>query len=103
MKQNQGFFLIELIVASMILLILVLAFTSLLTGSFTGIFRAGRKSQDLYYAQELIDKAILDGTTSEQELKITINGTLHTVLGEKVIVGEDEGLDVTITTFLPKR
>ena len=45
---NQGFSLLEVIVALAVLLLIIIAFTTLFTFSFGGIFSQGRKSEALY-------------------------------------------------------
>ncbi len=91
--------------ASVILLIVVLSFSALLTGSFTGIFRAGNRSQDLYEAQKAIDRVSLsipiDTDTNPLSISFEDSTIIH-VDGKTITIGESEGLNVNIMTFLPK-
>ncbi len=75
-KNSQGgFSLIEVMIAMVIMLIIISAFTVLFTSSFTGIFRAGSKSESLYRAQAEMDHAINSGDVGEMSsLKIPFNG-----------------------------
>jgi len=53
---KEGFSLVEVLVAMLVLLILVVAFTQLLSWSFSTIFNEGRKSQAIATAMEETDK-----------------------------------------------
>jgi len=53
---KEGFSLVEVLVAMLVLLILVVAFTPLLSWSFNTIFNEGRKSQAIATAMEETDK-----------------------------------------------
>ncbi|WP_449240718.1 type IV pilus modification PilV family protein [Desulfoscipio gibsoniae] len=53
---KEGFSLIEVLVAIVILLILVVAFTQLLSLNFSTIFNEGRKSKAIAIAMEKTDK-----------------------------------------------
>ena len=65
LKSEQGFTLVEVIVALAILMIIVFAFTQLFTTSFSGIFVAGRKSESLFNVQADMDNAINDGVITD--------------------------------------
>ncbi len=47
-KAEKGFSLVEVIVAMAVLLLIIIAFTTLFTFAFGGIFYQGRKSEALY-------------------------------------------------------
>ena len=48
MRSSHGFSLVEIIVAMAVLMIVIIAFTTLFTFAFGGIFSQGRKSEALY-------------------------------------------------------
>ncbi len=58
LRANQAFSLVEVIVAMAVLLLILIAFTTLFTFAFGGIFYQGRKSEALYeeVQKELEDK-----------------------------------------------
>ena len=55
---EKGFVFMENIVAMSILAIIVVAFTTLLTNSFKGIYSAGTKSEDMFTVQKEMENAI---------------------------------------------
>lgn len=60
-KKEDGFSLVELILAVFIMAIIIVAFTNLITVSIQGIFGAGSKSSALFDAQEQMDNYISGG------------------------------------------
>ena len=108
-KKEEGFTIIEVLIALTILVIIIFSFTTLYTTSFTGIFRAGDKSEALFDLQEEIDNAIAEGPSSEfEEATLTIKFDNEevtkevTVSGEpKHIVQEYEDRSVDLFYFLP--
>lgn len=101
---EEGFTLIEVIIAITILMIVIFAFTTLYTTSFSGIFSAGRKSEALFLAQEAMDNLIAEEVNSGTET-LTIEFVQRTisVTGEELEVPyEYEGRTGTIYYFLPK-
>jgi len=104
-KKEEGFTIIEVLIALTILVIIIFSFTTLYTTSFTGIFRAGDKSEALFDLQEEIDNAIAEGPSSEFEeatLTIKFDNEEVTVSGKpKHIVQEYEDRSVDLFYFLP--
>ena len=105
---QDGFSLVEILVAFVILLIVITAVTPLFTTSYAGIFRAGRKSNALYQAQRDIESAINVGTALNSDpLTITFPGvpsitlTLQGKIETKTYPAEAN--NVSVTVFLPKR
>jgi len=86
LKKQEGFTIIEVILASLILVIIIFAFMTISTSSITGIFGAGRKSSALFEAQDYMDNSIDAGpgqdVVEETTHEIGFNGTQITVSGE---------------------
>ncbi len=57
---EKGFTLVEVLIAVFILLIIVIAFTTLFTSSFRGITSSGSRSETLFSLQEDIERNIDD-------------------------------------------
>lgn len=55
---EKGFTLVEVLVAMTIIMIVLTAYTVLFTTSFEGIYRAGQKSEELFWAQGNIETLI---------------------------------------------
>jgi prepilin-type N-terminal cleavage/methylation domain-containing protein len=104
-KNNTGFTLVEVMVAFAILAIMIFAIINIFNLSYSGIFRAGRKSEALFYAQENMDNSIAGGIESGSELTthvIVFGGESITVTGEeKEIDYNYEGFPGTLKYFLP--
>ncbi len=102
-KDEYGFTLVEILIAVTILAISVFAFTTLFTGSFTGIFNAGHKSDALFKAQEEMDNIISENTgNGEEVLVIVFDQKTISVSGEKKIIPyEHEGRKGNLHYFLP--
>lgn len=104
-KNENGFSLVELLVAMAILMIVVMSFTLLYTTSFTGIFGAGRKSEAIFGAQEDIDNFIAGGTAEEGDnLTIVFDNKTIIVEGkEEIIIHEyEDGRSVRLYYFYPR-
>jgi len=102
--REEGFSLVEVLVALAVLTIIIFAFTTLFTSSFSGIFRAGRKSASLYEAQAALDHVIEQGTASTAaEVTILFGSIAVNVKGEEV-TEEYQYEDRTgqLVYFLPK-
>jgi len=69
-KNQEGFTLVEIIVALTILMIFLFSFMTLFTTSITGIFGAGEKTSALFTAQKDMDNAI-DGGPNNDEAVVT--------------------------------
>jgi prepilin-type N-terminal cleavage/methylation domain-containing protein len=102
-QQKDGFTLVELLVAIAILMIAIFAFTTLFTTSFSGIFRAGRKSEALFTAQEELDNLIAEGVSSPDMAHTIVFTNLDVeVDGEHIeIPYEYEGRSGILHYFLP--
>ncbi|KJS14202.1 MAG: hypothetical protein VR67_01670 [Peptococcaceae bacterium BRH_c8a] len=82
-KNYKGFALVEILVALTVLSITVIAFTGLLTHSFSGIFEAGKKSDALYTAQDNMENKIAKKDGSGQKLDLVF-GSQYTVWGKEL-------------------
>jgi len=60
LNAEKGFTLVEVLIAVFILLIIVIAFTTLFTSSFQGITSSGSRSETLFGLQENIEGDIND-------------------------------------------
>ncbi len=58
LKHENGFSLVEVLIAVFILLIIVITFTTLFTSSFRGITSSGSRSETLFGLQENIESDI---------------------------------------------
>lgn len=106
LANQHGFSLVEIIVAFVVMLIVITAVTPLFTSSYTGVFRAGRKSSVLQQAQSDIEATIRIGTTlNDDPLDIEFPGVpLIRVYGKiETIIHPTDTHNVAITVFLPKR
>lgn len=65
---HDGFSLIEVLVAMTLIMVVLFAYTLLFTSSFDGIFRAGRKSEELFSAQGNIESLIAVGDGTEGQV-----------------------------------
>jgi prepilin-type N-terminal cleavage/methylation domain-containing protein len=94
---KKGFSLIEVIIASSILLIIVISFAALLSTSFAGIFGAGKNSRALFQAQQEIETVIVKGLAPGIDtLRVTFPSTTVTVSGSVY-----EGSSGKLRVFLP--
>lgn len=66
-NREEGFTIIEIIIALFILMVILFAFTTLFTGSISGIFGAGHKSSALYEAQREMDNEISEGLNDQYD------------------------------------
>lgn len=102
-KEN-GFTLVELIVALAILSIGIFAFSYMFSSSFANVFTAGRKSSSLLSAQEELELQIAVGTaTDSEELSVFLpDGTEIKIPGEFATgTYMYENKTGTVTTFIP--
>ncbi len=105
-KAEKGFSLVEVMVAMAVLLIIVIAFSTLFTFAFGGIFSQGRKSEALYEEvqkelEELYETGNSDGT---DELVIGFVNASSTISVTGAIVTEPYTYDDrtnNIYTFIP--
>lgn len=99
---KKGFSLIEVIIASSILLIIVFSFAALLSTSFAGIFGAGRNSRTLFEAQQELEAAIAAGssTPGTDPLTVTFPSASVTVT---VIGRNHQDSSGKLSVFLPNR
>jgi len=104
LNKESGFALVEVLVALVILVIIIFAFTTLFTSSFQGIFRAGNKSEALFESQEEIDQFIAEGGSSGVDtITIEFSNLVIEPEGEvKVITYNYENFSGELTYFLPQ-
>jgi len=107
LKKQEGFTLVEIIVALAILVIVVFSFTTLYSTTFSGIFRAGDKSKALFEAQDQMDTSISKGFPDvTEDSKLTIDFDKVTVEVEGKVknlyyMDENEEHTVELFYFLP--
>ncbi len=119
LKNENGFSLVEVMVAMVVLLIFVVAFSALFTDSFSIIFSSGRKSEAQYQAQEAsewvlsgVDPATVSGITitpvPEFTIEIENNAIDDLVIGGDQLTYSDSYIStrgntgtVDITIFIP--
>ncbi len=98
---QSGFSLVELLIAMVVLVIAVTAFTGMLTSGMSGIARAGEKSTHMYLSQEELEKKISTGTTVGTLLTVTFKDLSSIAIpGETV---EFSNGNVSISAFIPRR
>ncbi|MDW7651432.1 MAG: Calx-beta domain-containing protein [Bacillota bacterium] len=97
---EDGFTLIEILVAIAILAIMIAALTPLFISSFTGIFTAGRKSGTQYLVQQEIEKAIAGDSGADATFipSTSIEGISGTIV--EVQKEYESGKIVTVKTFV---
>ncbi len=81
-KGEEGFTLVEVLIATLILLIVVIAFTNLFTTSYLGITGSGERSETLFELQKHL----------EQEAEQNYGSAIH--VGAKEIVFNNNGVTV---------
>ncbi len=110
-KAEKGFSLVEIIVAMALLLLIIIAFTTLFTFAFGGIFSQGRKSEALYeVVQNELEVLYEQGNTGGPDIlpisfdggaiaPIEVDGLIET----KEYTYEDQSgtRSRTIYTFIP--
>jgi prepilin-type N-terminal cleavage/methylation domain-containing protein len=106
LNAEKGFSLIEVLIAVFILLIIVIAFTTLFTSSFRGITSSGSRSEKLFILQKNIESDINDLENAE------IVGNVNIEFNDGVIIpGEhrafkqdiDDQKEVVIDVFVYKK
>jgi len=105
LKKEEGFTLVEIIIALTILFIVIISFTILFTTGFSGIFGAGRKSEALYKAQEEMDNTIIRGAENlaSEPLNIKFDNINIDVSGEEIeVYYEYEGRTGVLHYFVPE-
>ena len=104
-KNEEGFTLVEIILAFTLLVIMSAAIITMFTTGFSGVFRAGSKSEALFEAQNLMDNAIVGGSGETPALvtyEINFGGPSIDVKGEVIdIKYQYDGFSGTIYYFLP--
>lgn len=110
LRREEGFTLVEVLVAMIIFLIIVLAMTSFLGGSYLSLTRAGNKAATVFEAQSELEKALDDPDYNEAEeiervpgyeveiFNRRISGTKITV---KEIYDEEQNREVNYVAFKP--
>ena len=103
-KNEEGFTLVEVIVAFVLLVIMLYALITVFTTGSSGIFRAGRKSEALFETQKSIDNSIAEGLSNEAVITphlITFEGHPPLVVYGEVKEEDLDGFTGTIYYFLP--
>ena len=104
-NKQDGFTILEIIIAIAVLMIFLFAFMTLSTSSIGGIFGAGEKSSALFDAQRRVDREIDDGPASGNvvNLSIKFNGyELPPITAEEIeIPYEYDGHTGTLYYFYP--
>ncbi len=113
--KNNGFSLIENMIAILIMLIISIAYTALFTNAFTGVYSAGYKSEALLTAQDDLENAIADSNfigndIGKKSFTVTItrgdtgiNDPIN-VTGTEIQVTknyDDDSKNVVLKTFVP--
>jgi len=113
LKRQEGYSLIEVLVATTIFLIAVLAISAILMQGYRAMGSAGRRSVNLHLTQEDMEAAIADPTfdSTDEDVEITrvphqievfggtVSGTLVTV--KRTYSGQTDG-EVTYSYFVPE-
>lgn len=99
---KQGFTLIEIIASLAILGILVITFLPIMTGGFSNIVKTGKKTEDLYKAQNtmeisIVDEEVFDKAEIPIEVKKSGSSTWVKIDTIKGGLSESKGLH----TFIP--
>lgn len=106
MKRNfreNGFSLVEVLIAVSILFLLVITFTVLFTSSYDSIITSGRKSEALYLSQQKVNTAVTPNSSSEMELEVVFTGLNPIVIEGKLNTYSQEyktGRNVFIDLFI---
>ena len=94
---EQGFTLIEVIAAVMIISLVAVTFLPLITSSIQRIKEAGRRMQELYALRSEMERAISEQSSAvEQELTVGPGSFRRTVKGKVIKVGH-------LVTFIRSR
>jgi prepilin-type N-terminal cleavage/methylation domain-containing protein len=96
---EQGFTLIEVIAAVMIISLVAVTFLPLITSSIQRIKEAGRRMQELYALRSEMERAISSEQSSAVEQELTVRGPgsfRRTVKGKVIKVGH-------LVTFIRSR
>ncbi|HSW35683.1 MAG TPA: prepilin-type N-terminal cleavage/methylation domain-containing protein [Candidatus Limnocylindrales bacterium] len=103
LKSEQGFSLLELLMALLILMVIVIAFTPLLLNSIERITYAGDKSEAIYMGQSDLEVAISERITVDgHELVFTFDTTEISVPGGLVEAKTTEGrAEAWLSGFVP--
>lgn len=110
-SNNKGFTITEVLVAMVILIMIILAFETLFTTSYSGIFSAGYKNKALITAQSTIETAI-SSSSGGNDLMPPIyfpepNITLNQIKGQIIEINQPykdangNQMINKLTTFVP--
>lgn len=89
LKQQEGSTLIEILIASVILLIVVLAVSGMLLQGYRVMIASGKKSETLHQAQEEMESAIFDpdfdpGGEGYEDVEVAWDDHTIIIFGEPV-------------------
>lgn len=111
LQREEGYTLVEVLVAMTIFLIMVIAITTFYLNSYADILTAGKRTAAFHEAQQQMEKAIEDPTYEEEgierlfEYELDIFG--RKMSGTKIIVEKtysaEHGRKLTLVTFVSNK
>lgn len=104
LRREEAFTLIEILVALLIFVVILLAFSALFINSYAGVRLGGDKTEQLYQAQYEMEQAIFDFRGEQQDrIDIAFPEITLTVDGRWITVQElyHDNRELSITLFLP--
>lgn len=104
-RSNNGFTLTEVLVALSILLIISVAFLTLLTNSYSDIVISGLKNKALHELQSRIEHSVAEGLPStDKEVIISFPGVENPIKVTGSIIKEEMTVNkrkISIAVFIP--
>ncbi len=71
---EEGFTVVEVLIAMVLLLMMVFTFTVLFTSSFDGIMTSGRRSEAVYASQQDVDSTATPESAISQTISVVFSG-----------------------------
>ncbi len=102
---EEGFTLVEVLVAMFLLLMLVVTFTVLFTSSFNGIMTSGHRSETVYASQQDVDSETNPVSTSSTIISVIFSGLdpIEIQGNHEIFIKEySDGREVVIDLFKPE-